>query len=296
MFTLRVPASSANLGPGFDCLGLALDLWNEVSFLQEGDLFVYEVEGEGAEVLNGVSDNLLGRAFLYAYRACGSQPPAGLRVRARNGIPIGSGLGSSAAAILAGLCAANELLGRPLENPGLLKLATELEGHPDNLAAALLGGLVVSVMDGDQIITRRLDIPLITAVIAVPEVKWPTQAARAVLPASISRADAIHNIGRAVLVVEALRSGDLELLQRAMDDRVHQPYRLRQIPGAESACRAGREFGAAALSGAGPSIIAFVPERAAGNAQAAMIRAFREAGLRARGFITQPSQMGVQKT
>ncbi len=292
---MRVPASSANLGPGFDCLGLALDLWNEVSFAQEGDHFVYEVEGEGAEVLHGLSDNLLRQAFLHAYQAWGSRPPPGMKIRARNGIPMSSGLGSSAAAILAGLCGANELLGGPLEKPDVLGLATELEGHPDNAAAALFGGLVVSVTDGDQIITRRFDIPPLTAVVITPDADWPTRTARAVLPASISRADAVYNIGRAVLVVEALCSGDLELLQLAMDDRLHQPYRLPQIPGAESARRAGREYGAAALSGAGPSIIAFVPHEAAQSAQASMISAFTEVGVRARGLITGPSQTGIHK-
>jgi homoserine kinase len=295
MFTLRVPASSANLGPGFDCLGLALDLWNEVSVARDGDQFIHEVEGEGAEVLNGTSSDLLRQAFLHAYRAQGSRPPPGIKIRARNGIPMSSGLGSSAAAILAGLCGANELLGEPLEKQDVLRLATELEGHPDNAAAALFGGLVVSVTDGDQILTRRFDIPPITAVIVTPAADWPTRTARAVLPASVSRADAVHNIGRAVLVVEGLRSGDLELLQRAMDDRLHQPYRLPQIPGAELARRAGREYGAAALSGAGPSIIAFVPREAAQRAQASMVSAFAEAGVHARGFITGPSQAGIHK-
>jgi homoserine kinase len=295
MLRLRVPASSANLGPGFDCLGIALDLWNEVSFVPEGDRMIYEVKGEGAQSLHGSAENPLRRALLRAYEVCGSSPPPGLKIGAENGIPISSGLGSSAAAVLAGLCGANELLGRPLENQALLMLATELEGHPDNAAAALYGGLVVSVMDGDQIITHRFGAPQITAVIVVPEVDWPTGTARAVLPTSVSRADAVYNIGRAVLVVEALRSGDLELLQRAMDDRLHQAQRLRHIPGGEAARQAGRGFGAAALSGAGPSVIAFVAEEAAGAARDGMISAFEQAGVRARGFITWPSPDGVQR-
>jgi homoserine kinase len=293
MFTLRIPATSANLGPGFDCLGLALDLWNEVSFSVEGHKVTYMVKGAGATKLNRRRLNLVTKAFYRAYEVCGVTPPEGARIQSQNGIPPSSGLGSSAAAILAGLCGANEILGHPFDNGSLLKLGSDLEGHPDNIAPALLGGLVVSALVDDQIVTRRYVIPEITIVIATPIVNWPTHLARSVLPDSVSRSDAIFNISRTLLVVEALRHGDLNLLQQMMEDRLHQSYRLAQIPGGQAAWQAGRQFGACALSGAGPSVIAFIPERDANQALKGMLSAFKNNGVKAQGITTKPSLVGI---
>lgn len=291
MIKIRVPATSANLGPGFDCLGLALDIWNEIQF-EPAEKITYKVSGEGAEKLNKGTKNLLTKAFAFVHEVCGREM-RGASIQAKNEIPMCSGLGSSAAAIVAGLFGANEMLDNPLNENELLKLATEMEGHPDNVAPALLGGLVVSVMSGDEIITRRYEIPQLTTVIIQPNVDWPTRVARAVLPKSVSRADAIYNIGRAVLVVDALRNGDLDLLQKIMDDRIHQPYRLKHISGGMSAFQSAKRFGAAALSGAGPSIIAFVPPENAERAKLEIISVFEERGIKARGIMTNPSMIGV---
>ena len=291
MLKIRVPATSANLGPGFDCLGLALDLWNEVTF-ETAEKISYHVTGEGAEKLNKGPRNLLTKAFALVYETCGKKiQPA--KISAQNSILMSSGLGSSAAAIIAGLSGANEMLAKPLDQNELLKLANEMEGHPDNVAPALLGGLVVSVMAGGEIITRRYEIPEFTIVIVKPDVEWLTKTARAVLPKSISRTDAIYNIGRSILVVDALRCGELDLLQKVMDDRIHQPYRLKHISGGTSAYKIARGFGAAALSGAGPSIIAFVPAKKAEQTRVEVMLAFEERGIAARGIITKPSMAGV---
>ena len=291
MLKIRVPATSANLGPGFDCLGLALDIWNDVSF-EAAEQLTYHVTGEGALKLNKRPKNLLTDAFAHVYEACGQKAP-NTKIQADNKILLSSGLGSSAAAIIAGLFGANEMLGRPMDNNALLKLATNLEGHPDNVATALLGGLVVSAMKADEIITRRYEIPSLTIVIVKPDVIWPTHLARSFLPKSVSRVDAIFNIGRTTLVVDALRNGDLDLLQKVMDDRIHQSYRMSHIPGCENAWKAARKFGAAALSGAGPSIIAFVPEVEKEHAQAAILNAFKQVGVEAQGLISHPSSLGV---
>ena len=291
MIKIRVPATSANLGPGFDCLGLALNIWNEVSF-EAADRVSYHVTGEGAEKLNKGSRNLLTKAFTLAHEACGKKM-RGAKISAHNGIFMSSGLGSSAAAIIAGLSGANEMLGCPLSKNEILKLANEMEGHPDNVAPALFGGLVVSVMAGGEILTRRYEVPEFTIVIVKPDVDWPTRMARAVLPKSVSRADAIYNIGRTSLVTDALRCGDLELLQKVMDDRIHQPYRLKHISGGSGAYKKARSFGAAALSGAGPSIIAFVPPEKAEQSKTEVMWAFEERGVTARGIITKPSMSGV---
>lgn len=293
MIKIRVPATSANLGPGFDCLGLALNIWNEVAF-ESADRLKYRASGEGAEKLNKGNKNLLTKAYARLHEFCGRKMN-GVHIAARNEIPMSSGLGSSAAAIVAGLFGANEMLGKPLNEDNLLSLATELEGHPDNVAPALLGGLVVSVMKQDEIVTRRYEIPAMTTVIVKPDVEWPTRVARAVLPKSVSRVDAIHNIGRAALVVDALRNGDLELLQQVMDDRLHQPYRLRHISGGMAAYKCAKQFGAAALSGAGPSIIVFVKPDDAEKAKMGVQSIFKERGIEAKGIIAMPSSIGTYR-
>lgn len=293
MLKIRVPATSANLGPGFDCLGLALNIWNEVTF-EPAEKISYQVTGEGAEKLNKGSRNLLTKAYALVHDVCRKEmKPA--KICAHNEIIMSSGLGSSAAAIITGLFGANEMLGKPLNENELLKLANEMEGHPDNVAPALLGGLVVSVMAAGEIITRRYETPEFMIVIVKPNVDWPTRTARAVLPKSVSRADAIFNIGRTTLVVDALRSGDLELLQKVMDDRIHQPYRLKYITGGMSAYKIAKQFGAAALSGAGPSIIAFVPSEKAEQTKTQIMQAFEERGVITRGIITKPSMMGAHR-
>jgi homoserine kinase len=295
---VKVPATTANLGPGFDALGLALTLWNETAF-ETAKGFSLRIEGEGADSLATDEENLVVRAARRAYETAGRQMPP-LAIRCRNHIPLGAGLGSSAAAIVTGLLGANTLLGDPLPSEAILNLAVEMEGHPDNVAPALLGGLVVSTVDGGKVIAHRIAVgarqaspPQVT--IAIPDFDFPTLAARAALPQQVPLKDAVHNISRSVLVAEALRTGDLELLGRAMDDALHQPYRLPLIPGAREAMEAAKRAGAAAvaLSGAGPGLVAFSSGRDPGIG-AAMARAFEAAGLTARNFQLEISERGAE--
>ncbi len=286
-----VPATTANLGPGFDCLGLALDLWNETRFTPGGRGLTWDIAGEGAQRLPRTEDNLLWRAFLHGCRAAGAAPPEGIRITCRNGIPIGSGLGSSAAAVLSGLLGAQALAGTqalPLE--ALLRLAADLEGHPDNAAPALLGGLVLAA--GRR--ARRIEIPLWTVVYALPEARLSTREARLVLPQQIALQDAVFNIGHALLAVEALRSGDLPLLRQAMRDRLHQPFRAALIPGMQAALQAARSAGAAAaLSGAGPGLVAFcLPEQAEQTGRAVRA-AFQRARVACRLWYTRSTGRGA---
>ncbi len=290
MLKIRVPATSANLGPGFDCIGLALNIWNEVSF-EPAEKIIFQVTGEGADRLNNTPNNLLIRSFQQVHDLCGKKL-AGVKIKSHNNILLSSGLGSSASAIVAGIFGANEMLGRPFDVNTLLKVATQIEGHPDNVAPALLGGLVVSVMDGDEIISRRYNIPEFTVVIVKPAMDFSTHVARSVLPQSVSRADAIFNIGRATLVVDALRCNDLDLLKKVMDDKIHQPYRLEHIPAGLKAYQTARNFGAAALSGAGPSIICFVEAGKTKEALTSIQAVFESEGIAARGLITQPANEG----
>ena len=291
-FTVKVPATSANLGPGFDALGLALDLWNESTFELAEDFNVY-VEGEGKDRLPQGKNNMIIRAAQKLAEGAGKKLHPFV-VHCVNNIPPGSGLGSSAAATLTGLLAANVLTGSNLSDDEILCLATELEGHPDNVAPALMGGLVVSTVSDQKVIVRKLPITPMHVTVVLPDFHFPTKEARNSLPKKVGMKDAVHNISRAVLVTEAFRTGDLSLLGEVMDDKLHQPYRLKLIPGAEEAMDAMKAEGAwaVALSGAGPSLIAF-SEAETGIGSAAK-RAFEGAGLSARIFQLGVSSRGAE--
>ena len=257
---VRVPATTANLGPGFDCLGMALDLWNDMRFALEGDGVNVTTVGEHSEKLPTDETNLIAHSFLRLYEEAGAAPPAGLRVHCDLRVPPSSGLGSSASAVVAGLLGANTLLGRPFDRARLLELAAEIDGHPDNVAATLLGGLTIVVRKEDKLLTKKILVPEAHIAVAVPELAFSTRTARAGLPTQVSMKDAVFNLGRTPLVVEALRTGDFELLSQVMEDRLHQATRLKLIPGGRVAWVAALQAGAAAvaISGSGPSLIAFV--------------------------------------
>jgi homoserine kinase len=259
--SVRVPATTANLGPGFDCLGLALDLWNTVR-LERGPSGV-QVSGEGAESLSRGDDNLVCRAAAALFREIGGAAPD-IAVVCHNDIPLARGLGSSAAAVVGGLVAANALCGEPLSRPDLMRLAVEMEGHPDNVAPALLGGCQVSVMDGDDVVTSAVPLPEgLRAVLFVPEQPMPTAQARALLPLRVSRDDAVFNIGRTALLVSALATGDLDAVRVATQDRLHQPYRSVLFPSMRLIIQAALDAGAAGafLSGAGSTVLALARGR-----------------------------------
>lgn len=291
---VRVPATTANLGPGFDAVGMVLSLWNEAVFVQtESPRISIQVHGEGKGDLPTDERNLILGSALQLYALVGEKP-AGLQVYCLNRIPLASGLGSSSAAMLTGLLGANGLLGEPLSPEELLTLAVRNEGHPDNVAPAMLGGLVAAVIKGEKVIFRKLRVKPLAVTVVLPDFPFPTRVARAVLPSRIPRQDAVYNLSRVPLVLQALAEGDMNLLGEVMEDALHQPYRLPLIPGAEAAMEAARRAGAAAvaLSGAGPSLIAFspFPQPAIGHA---MQQAFQQAGLPARVFHLRVSQQGA---
>lgn len=271
---VRVPATSANLGPGFDALGLALALHNEVE-AAEADGVTVRVVGEGAGRLPGGPDNVVARGVRLAFDAAG-RAFKGVALTCVNRIPPARGLGSSAAAWVGGLVAGNALLGDPLDRAALLTLAARAEGHPDNVAAALLGGLTVSCAVGDRVTAVTLPVPPdVRWVVLVPAVSSSTAEARAVLPASVPRADAVFNVQRVALLLAALATGRPALLPAALDDRLHQPYRRRLFPWMEAVADAARGAGAlgCVLSGAGPSLLAPAlgdPEPVARAMQAAL--------------------------
>lgn len=276
---VRVPATSANLGPGFDALGLALALFNEV-VLEPAEAVAVRIEGEGADWLDRGPGNLVVRGARAVYERVGRQF-AGLTVTCVNRIPPGRGLGSSAAAWLSGIVGANALLGEPLDREALLDLAASQEGHPDNVAAAFLGGLTVACWSDGRVVAVSLPVPPeIRWVVLIPELEGSTAEARAVLPPSVPRADAVFNVQRVSLFLGGLQAGRPDLLAVAMNDRLHQPYRLGLFPWMEAVAAAAREAGAlgCVLSGAGPSLLAAVRHSAEGVARA-MERALVQAGV-----------------
>lgn len=252
---IRVPASSANLGPGFDCMGIALDWWNTVDVETLARGLVIECPAN----LPRDKSNAVIQGMIATYKLAQRKLPP-VRVRMDAAIPVASGLGSSSAALISGILAANALMGEPFTRAELLALATHIEGHPDNVTPALLGGLVVAVQEGKLVHAVRMEVPNdLRAVVFVPDYPVLTKHARAILPTHIPRSDAIYNAGRTALWVAALCERRWDWLDLATRDRLHQPYRVKLVRGMEQMCQAARDAGArgVALSGAGPSIIAF---------------------------------------
>lgn len=257
--TIRVPASSANLGPGFDALGLALSLYDEITVeVTDGGLMV-DVEGEGAADVPRDERHLVIKSMNRAFVEMG-ESPAGLRLSCRNVIPHGRGLGSSAAAIVGGITAARALVEGGSDRFGddeVLRLANEIEGHPDNVAAALLGGLTIAWTEAGVGRAIRLDTTTDVAVF-IPPVSVSTHTARGVLPTKVSHVDAAANAGRAALLVAALVGGRTDVLMSATEDRLHQDYRAPEMPDSHTFMSALRKDGIPAIiSGAGPTVLAF---------------------------------------
>jgi homoserine kinase len=275
--TVRVPATSANLGPGFDSLGLALRLHDVVTARITASGLSVEVSGTGEATSGNGEDHLVVRAMRAAFELIGEQPP-GIALRSVNAIPHGFGLGSSAAAIVAGVLAARALtasrgLGQ-MPDALVLQLAAEIEGHADNVAACLGGGLTISWKSGAQVRSARLEpVTGLTPVLCVPGVPLPTELARRALPSAVPHANAAMNAARSALLIAALTqprlSLDLDLLLEATRDLLHQPYRASSMPETARLVEALREDGIpAVVSGAGPAVLALVTPGAAAGADA----------------------------
>ena len=294
---VRVPATAANLGPGFDVLGLALALYNEFT-VRPGDAALrITIEGGATSLPTGPS-NLFYRAFAHLYAQVG-QPVPPLDVTMHLRIPPGSGLGSSATAVVGGLLAANAWLGEPLTRAALLPLAVALEHgeHPDNVAPALLGGLVVNTVVGETVHSVRLPFPdTIKAVVYLPNFTMDTVQGRGLLPAAYPKADVVFSTSRVALLLAALQTGQYGLLGEAMTDRLHQPYRARLFPALPDLLAAARAAGAygACLSGGGSTVLALTP---AGPACAAVAAAFEQAagaaGLTGRSAVLDVDHEGA---
>ena len=264
MIRIQVPATSANLGSGFDSLGIALNLYNQV-WMEESDSIDISCNDDVLVPLD--EHNLIYWAAKQLYEQCGRKLP-GMKIVQLNNIPMARGLGSSSACIVAGILGANRLLGSPLDTKELVTLATKIEGHPDNVAPALEGGLVASAIEGGKVYSVSVPVSdKISFVVFIPPFELKTEKARSVLPDSYSRADAVYNLSRSALMTASLFSGNLENLRVAVQDKIHQPYRSGLIENYDDVCRMSYELGTlgTCISGAGPTIISMVKAEEAQN-------------------------------
>ena len=260
MVRVKVPASTSNLGSGFDTFGFALQLYLNV----EMDTIPTGLEifnsGEGSSEIPRDENNLVFKAAEKLFEKTGKKLP-GLKIEANNKIPLQRGLGSSAAAIIAGLICALELSGENLKNDEILSIAADMEGHPDNAAACFYGGLTISCVDNGKILTRKIAVDeSLNCVLMIPNDTISTKAARKVLPETVSHQDAVFNLRRSALLTEAFMSRNYEILSIAMKDKLHQPFRKHLIPGYDEFEKIGYENGAlgVCISGSGPTILGFI--------------------------------------
>lgn len=259
MIKIQIPATSANLGAGFDALGLALTYYNYVE-MEESD----RVDIKSADSIEVPEDesNLIYISAKDLFNVCGKSVK-GLKIRQTNNIPMARGLGSSSACIIAGITGANRLLGDPLTTDDLVDLAAQIEGHPDNTAPALLGGIVTAVFDGRKVHWVKQEVyTKLKFVTIIPDFELKTEKARACLPSEVSHRDAVYNLSRAALFSASLLTGKFENLRTAVHDKLHQPYRMPLIPNAREVFDIAYNHGAYAayISGAGPTIIAIADE------------------------------------
>ena len=293
---VAAPATTANLGPGYDCLGMALDMWNtvEVEQLTSGGTPSVTVSGEGAGELESGTGNLVYRSMEFLYRELGRPMPA-VQVACENEIPLARGLGSSAAAIAGGLAAANALSGSELSPRELLEMAATVEGHPDNVAAAVMGGLQLVVTEENTLYAVPVSVPPgIHAVVFIPDIRIATSDARSVLPQQLSVADAVHNMSRVGLLVAGMATNHPEYLSVATQDKLHQPYRQPLFPAMKLLMKAAMDAGALGsfLSGSGSTVLALTKGREMTVAYE-MAEAARQATVEGTVKVTQPTELGA---
>ena len=300
LITLRIPATSANLGSGFDTIGMAVSLYNifkVMEILPSGE-FKIEAHGEGAKELSNPDVNLLIQAYKRTCELWGEKAP-GFSMWCHNIIPLCRGLGSSSSAVVAGVLIAEYIVGKNQHRESeLLRIMTMIEGHPDNVAPCYLGGMVVSCWNGEDL--RYVRLPALPSdllcVVAVPDEKVKTSEARKALPKNVKFEDAVFNLGRAALLTAAWATGKWDYLKWGMDDRLHQPYRSKLFSGGEvifSRVQELPECVSVAISGSGPSVIAFV-NGATHRVAETMCRTFTEYGVRSQFFVLDSSAQGAK--
>ncbi|MBE9223330.1 homoserine kinase [Cyanobacterium stanieri LEGE 03274] len=281
---IRVPATTANMGPGFDCLGMALSLYNEFEFKLSSEATTFKAFGVDGKIINLPKDNLLYQSFVKVYEHIGEEIPQ-VQITVKVGVPMARGLGSSATAIVGGLLGANYFAKNPLSSQELTNLAIALEGHPDNVIPAFMGNCILSVGSGDN--WHFVPIPVnpdIAFVLAIPDFELSTEEARGVLPKNLTYSDSVFNIAHLGLLLRALQTGKAQWLAEALKDKLHQPYRRALIKGydeLEQAVLSHKGYGMV-ISGAGPTLLALCPQNEADNVAQAMEKTWQGMGVKAK--------------
>lgn len=259
MVSYKVPATSANLGPGFDCLGMAVNLYNTISFEEIENGLEISVTGDGSENIPLDESNMAYETAKYFFDKVGYSP-TGLRIHIHNYIPIGRGLGSSSSIVVGALLCANDIAGANLSRHEILNIANEIEGHPDNVTPALFGNITASVILEDEVEYKTIAPPdMLDTLVLIPSYEMPTHEARKILPRIYDRQDCIYNVSRASLLIMAMITSDYDLLSKVVDDKIHEPYRRSLIEEYDFFETTVKKYGALAtfISGAGSTLMAF---------------------------------------
>jgi len=290
----KVPATSANLGPGFDCLALALGIYDEIE-MKLADTVQVSVKGEGEKELATDENNLMVKVVQHLFRQAG-KPFSGIHIKAKNAIPLTKGLGSSSAAIVGSLYGANELLGRPFKREELFNFASHLEGHPDNVAAAIFGGFTISWREnGDAKALSFAPPSNLKVILGIPDFEVYTIRARNILPAVWSKEDVVFTLGRACLLSASMVSKKYDFLKAACEDRLHEPYRGKLVPGYEQIREQVHEMGGlgVAISGSGPSVLAFTSKNV-DKIRKIMVDTFKKNKIKSTTILAKASAFGVK--
>jgi len=300
MVKIRVPATTANLGPGFDCLGLALKmyLYLEIEEIEEG--LEIKCEGEGAEKFSVGEDTLIWKSAELVFKKVGwNKSKRGLKIRAFNEIPVTRGLGSSASAIIGGIMVAARLCKIELSYQEMLNLALSLEGHMDNIVPALIGGLTIAYKtEQEEIKWVKIKPPVdLRVILAIPDFSLNTEEMRKVLPSKVSLTDAVFNSSRSALLVNALQTSNWGVLAEAMEDKLHQPFRAPFIPGIKEMFSQIKRAGLAgiALSGSGPTVVSLTKRNAEKTISKIMKDTFLKAGVNCRILVLEADLEGTKE-
>ena len=297
---VTVPATTANIGPGFDCLGAAFTLYNRFHFtpftpLSDSEPFQITVEGAEFKRVNSGASNLVYRSYLKCYERIGIPAPP-VHIKINLGVPLSRGLGSSSTAIVGGIIGANALAGSPLNAAELALIANQIEGHPDNVVPALYGGAQLAVITRGRLQVCKLSWhESVIPVVIIPEFELSTADARRVLPAQYNRADAVFNTAHMGLLLQGLATGNGDWISGGMSDRIHQPYRKKLIPGYDNVRRAAMKAGAWGLviSGAGPTLLALAPPDAADAVREAMETAWKPQPFATKAYCLKLDRQGA---
>ncbi|MCL2335619.1 MAG: homoserine kinase [Endomicrobia bacterium] len=304
---MRVPATTANLGPGFDVFGGALALYNEfeAEYVTSGRT-KFVLKGYGKRALAKGEKNLLWQAMAETFKVlgCDKYNLKNLNITINTGIPLSGGLGSSASAIVGGIALANALCGNKLNKAQMAQLGMRIEGHPDNVAPAVYGGLCVCAKEGGNAADNskntdvvKLPVPNLKVVMCAPSFELRTKRSRQILPKNVSLCDAVFNTSRVALLTAAFCTGDYSLLKKGMQDKIHQPYREKMIPAMDAVIKSALDAGAygAFLSGSGPSIAALCNKKDAEGVQKAMVKTWKKESVSVKSYILDFDRHGVSQ-